>query len=232
MPAPQETSTTLTTAWASPEMDEVLARALIDLEVPRFGPSQKNKGDSPSCRFEPRNLLSSPPMLRHIGERLAEIVLSRCSGVALVGMATSGITWAALASLCSGLPMLYLRKVIEPGVSERLLEGIPPSEGKLILVDDLIFDGQSKRRAISVLDALGYRVSDVLVIIDRQLQRKDDGPPIDEAFDLKLHSLITMSEIVDYMLVHGDITPEQLAMLIRDYRMFDRWELPDFVADG
>ena len=213
-------------------MDEILARALIDLEVPRFGPSQKNKGDSPSCRFEPRNLLSSPEMLRHIGERLAEIALSRCSGVALVGMATSGITWAALASLCSGLPMLYLRKAVEPGVSDRLLEGIPPVEGKLILVDDLIFDGQSKRRAIKSLDALGYRVSDVLVVIDRQLQRKDDGPPIEEAFDLKLHSLITMSEIVDYLLLRDSITPEQLAMLVGDYRMYDRWKLPDFALDG
>ena len=213
-------------------MDEILARALIDLEVPRFGPSQKNKGDSPSCRFEPRNLLSSPEMLRHIGERLAEIALSRCSGVALVGMATSGITWAALASLCSGLPMLYLRKVVEPGVSERLLEGIPPSDGTLILVDDLIFDGQSKRQAIKSLNVLGFRVSDVLVVIDRQLQRKDDGPPIEEAFDLNLHSLMTMSEIVDYMLVRGAISPEQLAMLIGDYRMYDRWKLPDFAADG
>jgi orotate phosphoribosyltransferase len=212
-------------------MDQVLAQALIDLKVPQFGPSQKNKGDSPSCRFEPRNLLSSPPLLRHLGEKLAEIVRSRCSGQALVGMATSGIAWATLASLYSDLPMLYLRKALEPGVSERLLEGIPPSSGALVLVDDLIFDGHSKRQAILSLHKLGYRVSDVVVIIDRQLQRIMDGPPIEQAFDLRLHSLITMSDIVDYMLAQGALTSHQLEMLVRDYRHYRRWTLPRFAAN-
>lgn len=209
-------------------MDTRLARAIIELQVPQFGPNQKNKGDSPSCRFEPRHLLSSPEILRYIGQQLADVVKNRCTGNALVGLATSGIAWAAVASSYSNRPMLYLRKSIEARVSDNLLEGVPPTQGELILVDDLIFDGQSKRQAIDSLQELGFRVSDVVVIIDRQLQRIEDGPPLERAYNLKLHSLITMEEIIEYMLGSRAITPEQLQMLREDYNRFERWSLPGF----
>lgn len=159
---------------------------------------------------------------------MARVIKAQCNGTAVVGMATSGISWAALASLYSGLPMLYLRKAIEPGVSENLLEGIPPAEGPLILIDDLIFHGDSKRKSISALRELGFQVSDVVVIIDRQLQRKKDGPPVEAAHQLNLHSLINMTEIVDYMSAHNAITPSQLKMLVSDYTSFERWTMPGF----
>jgi orotate phosphoribosyltransferase len=213
-------------------MDSTLAKAIVNLKVPKFGPNQKNKGDSPLCRFEPRNLLSSPEMLRHIGKRMAHVIRTQCSGQAVVGLATSGIAWAALASRYSGLPMLYLRKTLEPGVSENLLEGIPPANGQLILIDDLIFNGDSKRRAITSLKQLGFQVSDVVVIIDRQLQRKKDGPSIEKTYMLKLHSLITMSDIVDYMSDNNEITPAQLDMLIKDYTKYERWTMPRFAERG
>ncbi len=211
-------------------MDERLADAIIRLDVPQFGPSQKNKGDSASCRFEPRHLLSCPDVLRYIGQRLAAVIGTDCTGSAIIGMATSGIAWAALASAYSGLPMLYIRKAPEPGVSEKLLEGIPPDGGPFILVDDLLFQGHSKKKAIEALQGLGYGISDVVVIIDRQLQRREDGPPLQQACDLNLHALITMTEIVDYMQAQGKITDTQLEQLIADYRSYDRWQLPRFAA--
>jgi uridine monophosphate synthetase len=213
-------------------MDEYLADVIVRLGVPQFGPSEKNKGDSTSCRFEPRHLLSSPEALRYIGQRFAEIVNRDCTGAALVGLATSGIAWAALASVYCELPMLYIRKAPEPGVSEKLLEGIPPSDGSMVLIDDLLFHGHSKRKAIKSLRDMGLRVSDVVVIIDRQLQRKLDGPPLQQDCDLRLHSMISMDEIVRHMQATSNISDDQLDRLIRDYRSYDRWDLPEFAREG
>jgi orotate phosphoribosyltransferase len=209
-------------------MDRVLAQAMIDLDVPRFGSSEKNRSDSRSCRFEPRNLLSSPEILQHVGQRLGQVAKTSCSGSALVGMATSGIAWAALASLHSGLPMLYVRKSAERLVSNKLLEGIPPADGKLILVDDLLFAGESKREALKILHGLGYTVTDILVVIDRELQKVADGPRIQEEYGLRLHSLITMSEIIDHLRKQGAVSEKQLMDLIADYRSAERWDMPDF----
>lgn len=213
-------------------MDTLLAQAIIDMQVPQFGSSLKNKNDSKSCKFDPRNLMSSPEVLRHIGHSLGNIARTRCSGSAIVGIATSGIAWASLASVYSNLPLLYIRKSIEQGVSDKLLEGIPPSDKKLILMDDLLFAGESKRKAIHLLRESGFTITDIVVVIDRELQRVENGPPLQTEFNLKLHSLITMSEIVAYMLQENAISKKQLADLMADYQSRERWEMPDFVKSA
>ena len=76
----------------------------------------------------------------------------------------------------------------------------------------------------------GFQVTDILVVIDRQLQRKKDGPTLQDEFGLKLHALITMDEIVAHMVRQNAITDTQLRDLARDYRRFERWDLPEFAA--
>lgn len=210
-------------------IDLILAQAILDLEVPYFGQSQKNMSDSRSCLFRPRRLLSSPAMLDHIGSRLASVVLEQCSSQVVIGLATSGIVWAALAAVRARVPMLYVRKLPEPGTSNDMVEGIPPADRRLVLIDDLLFTGQSKRAALRVLQGLGFVVTDLVVVIDRQLQRKSDGPSLQEEFGLELHALICMTDIVDYMVDRGAITGEQLAGLRTDYRAFERWHPPAFM---
>jgi orotate phosphoribosyltransferase len=213
-------------------MDLLLAEAIISLNVPQFGPNEKNKGDSQSCRFEPRNLLSSPTLLDHVGRALGMVVKERCRGSAIIGIATSGIAWATLASLYSRLPLLYVRKTQERRVSDKLIEGIPPTDRRVVLVDDLLFAGECKREAIEILNQEGYCVTDIVVIIDRELQRVKDGPRIQDEYELNLHSLITMTQIVDYMIERRAITPGQLEDLITDYRSKERWCLPGFARRG
>lgn len=209
-------------------MDRVLAKAIVDLKVPFFGKSLKNKGDSRSCLFDPRKLLSSPVILKYTGKKMAEIAKTKCSGKTLIGMSTSGIAWATVCSLYSGLPMLYVRKKLEKQMSSRYIEGILPKDKRLILIDDLIFAGESKNEAIEIIRNHGYKVTDVIVVIDRQLQRKKEGPSLQTKWNLKFYSLITMDEIVNYMKEKNAITKEQLKDLIKDYRRFERWDMPSF----
>lgn len=212
-------------------MDVFLAQAIIDLKVPFFGESLKNKGDSRSCLFRPRHLLSDPKVLKHLGKRMAKIALEECQSKTLTGMATSGIAFATVASMYSGLPMMYVRKKLEEHMSNQLIEGIPPRDKKVVLVDDLLFAGESKNEALEILKNHGYTVTDIIVVIDRQLQRKKEGPRVQDKWNLKLHALITMSEIINYMQTKNAITAQQLENLRRDYRRFDRWDQADFAKN-
>jgi len=209
-------------------MDYILAKAIADLNVPYFGESLKNKGDSQSCMFDPRKLLSSPQILKYIGRKMADIAMTRCNGNTLIGLATSGIAWGAVCSIYSGLPFLYVRKKLEKQMSAKYIEGIVPKKAKLILVDDLIFAGQSKAESIEIIKDHNLDVTDIIVVIDRQLQRKKDGPTIQDKHRIKLHALITMEEIVSYYISHHRIEDHQLKLLIRDYNQFERWDLPRF----
>jgi len=210
-------------------MDEILAKAIVDLQVPFFGQSLKNKGDSTSCLFRARRLLSSPLILKHAGKKIADIALNQCSSKTLMGVVSSGLPWAAAASIYSGLPMMYVRKKLELHMSNQMIEGIEPKNKKVILVDDLIFAGESKNEFLEILAKEGYKVTDIIVVIDRQLQRKKDGLAIQDKWHLKLHRLITMDEIVNYMEERQLISKEQLSNLIKDYRKFERWDMPKFV---
>ena len=210
-------------------MDRRLAQAIIDLEIPYFGSATKNKTDSRSCLFRPRRLLSSPEMLDYIGRRLAETVLTRCASRTIVGLATSGIAWAALAATHAKLPMLYVRKEPDHDTGNDVVEGVPPPDRRVVLVDDLLFTGQSKRTALEVLGTHGFTVTDVVVIIDRQLQRKSDGPCLQDRFGIALHALIEMSDIVDYMIERAAISDHDLGALVADYGAHERWFPPAFM---
>ena len=205
-------------------MDKILAKAIIDLQVPFFGESLKNKGDSRSCLFRARRLLSSPKILEHVGQRIAKIASTQCKAKVLMGVVSSGLPWAAAASIYSGLPMMYVRKKLELHMSNQMIEGIPPKDKKVILIDDLLFAGESKNEFLKILKNEGYRVTDIIVVMDRQLQRKKDGPRIQDKWNLKLHSLITMTEIVQYMKEVKTINNKQLISLQKDYQRFDRWD--------
>lgn len=211
-------------------MDATLAKSIVDLKVPFFGENLKNKHDSQSCMFDPRKLLSSPKLLKYIGKNMAKIVLTKCAGDTLIGLATSGIAWGAVCSLYSGLPFLYVRKKLERQMSNKFIEGILPKEAKLILVDDLIFAGESKNEAIEIIKNHGLTVTDIVVVIDRQLQRKKDGPSVQERHGVRLHTLIKMEELIKYMVATNTISQKQLKLLIRDYRQYERWDLPKFAA--
>ena len=211
-----------------PAYDRFLASLIVELGLIQFGPNEKNKNDSPSCLFDPRKLLSSPEAVKHISDWIANISIHKASASAIVGMATSGIAWATAASVKSQQPLLYVRKSIEKGVSSKLVEGIPPEDRRVILVDDLIFAGESICQALEILQSHELEVTDVVVIIDRQLQRVCDGPSVAQRAGIQFHSMINMSDIVDFLIETENINAQQLKDLIRDYRRFKRWDMPRF----
>lgn len=210
------------------EMDTFLAQAIVDLQVPYFGENLRNKEDSQSCLFDPRRLLSAPQILKYVGRRMAEVVENECRGNCIIGMATSGISWGTLCSIYTEMPFLYVRKKLESHMSSKYVEGVAPLNPQAILVDDLLFAGKSKSEAIDILRDQNIEVTDILVIIDRQLERKKDGPCIEKKYGIRLHSLITMEELVKHMIESNAITQEQIVLLMGDYRQFERWRMPTF----
>ena len=120
-------------------MDSTLIQAIAELGVVRFGASHKNKDDSPSCLFDPRLLLSRPDILEYAGGRIAEIALREATGSALVGMATSGIAWASVASISSSCFQDGAPAAIEtPAPTKNASRPVPAAAGIVTIVSGLI----------------------------------------------------------------------------------------------
>ncbi|MDQ5851176.1 MAG: hypothetical protein M3380_03720, partial [Chloroflexota bacterium] len=87
------------------------------------------------------------------------------------------------------------------------IEGHFEEGDSVVVIDDVISTGASKIEAIKPLRAAGLRVHDVAVLIDREGGGREELA----AQGLTLHSVFRMSELMDLLLEHERITPEEKA---------------------
>ena len=75
------------------------------------------------------------------------------------------------------------------------IEGILKKDQKVILIDDMATNAFSKIRFIDGIKHSGGIVNDVLIVLDRE----QGGVEALEKEGVKLHSLITLKELLSYM---------------------------------
>ncbi len=242
-------------------MDYRLAQMIVDTEVPEFGESLMNKGDSRSVLFNPRKLVTRPQHNKYVIDRLSNLLGTKIEADTILGISSLGLGLAQAVAAATGKNFLYVKLTAEPWKGKRHIEGDVSAARDykdLIIMDDLMFHNTTKKEAIEIarkhdrqgnyysnngengegtLDPKLLNPSQTLdvgssvVIIDRQLQRREDGPSLEE-MGIDTYSLITMQDIVAYMKNVGAITPVQMARLIEDYRGFDRHHMPEFARAG
>ncbi len=215
-------------------MDYRAAHMVVKRGAILFGENLRNKEDSPHTMGDPRLVGSDPFELRYLAERILHIAQTECEGNLLTGIVSYGLGLAAAAAVVSvetSKPMRfnYLKLVAEEHKGKKLVEGDVNLDDYGILVDDLVFHGTSTRVALENYKKRGFRndITDLIYFIDRQLQRTDKGPSLVHD-GYRLHRVLTMDEIVQYMIDNDAITPQQLEDVIHDYRLFERHDLPPF----
>lgn len=105
------------------------------------------------------------------------------------------------------ITLLTLEKAAES--SGRRIGGIVHGRFKrgdrVLLVDDVVTKGGSKREAITALEAAGLVVRDILVLVDRQ----EGGAAELAGGDYHLHSLISIRDLLDLYLTHNKLEVDQ-----------------------
>ena len=147
----------------TPESRErrVAARALIDsgcVAVRADEPFRLPSGWASPVYMDCRRLISYPSARKALlaqGQALLRQAgaLDGVAGVA--GGESSGIALAAWLSDALDMPMQYVRK---RAAGHRIIEGVVPESGKVLLVDDMMAVGQSKVRFLHALSEAGAQV--------------------------------------------------------------------------
>ena len=91
---------------------------------------------------------------------------------AIAGGETAGIPYAAFLSWKMGLPMLYVRKKPKGFGKNAMVEGNVVDGSRVILVEDLIFDGGSKVNFIEGLRRAGLVANHVFTIASYALHEE------------------------------------------------------------
>jgi orotate phosphoribosyltransferase len=82
-----------------------------------------------------------------------------------------------------------------------------PGVTKVVGVDDHISGGYTKLKFLEALDRAGLRITDFLAVVDRE----QGGREFLASLGITLHSLLTISELVEYYAYRGWISAEKAA---------------------
>ena len=175
-----------------------LADALLAAGCVKFGDFELKSGDRSPIYFDLRLLSGHPKLLSCVADAFAPI-LDKLTFDRLAAVPYAGLPIATAIALRLDRPLIYPRKEAkEYGTGATVEGGFHPGE-TVVLIDDLVTNAGSKVEAVDKLTAVGLKVRDVVVLIDREA---GGHKALSEA-GLELHSVFTFSELIDHWAESG-----------------------------
>ncbi len=200
---------------SEPKRVNELYEKLYDAGCVQFGSFTLKSGIQSPIYIDFRGLVSKPALLKEGGKALADYATDiGCDRIA--GLPYAGLPLAVAAGIAGNIPVVYPRREAKDYGTAKQIEGEFNAGEKVLVIDDIITDGQSKIEAIEPLKDSGLVVSDVLVIVDRE----QGGASKLEQSGYALHSIGKLSEIIAQLAEKGKIDEET------------RQSVDDFIANN
>ena len=175
-------------------MNEKVAKALVDANVVKFGDFTLASGIKSPIYVNLRVLPSYPDSMLTIADELSKAI-KKIKPDIVAGAETAGIPLSTAISLKTKVPMIYVRKKPKGYGMNQLIEGEISQGQKVVLVDDMATNAFSKLSFIQGIRQAGGIVEDVVIVLDRE----QGGVEALAKEKVKLHSLITLKELLGYM---------------------------------
>lgn len=193
-----------------------VARAIYDAQLLKFGDFELKSGDLSPFYLDLRKAQSHPIAFRAIVDSYAQMLEDIDHTIPVAGIPEAATPFAGAIGYSTHRPLLQPRKIIKEHGTKRSVEGEFEAGDSVVLLDDLISQGDSKLEAIEQIEHAGLVVEKFVVLIDRQqgglemIQRAgydiQAGLSISALVEtLRTERLITENQkdtVIDY--IHGD----------------------------
>jgi uridine monophosphate synthetase len=192
----------------SPELifPAALADDLLNTGCVRFGQFTLKSGETTPIYIDLRQLISHPHLLAEVSAAYLPI-LRHLAFDRIAALPYAALPIATTLSLQSGWPVVFPRKEARSYGNRTEIEGKFNTGETVVVINDIAGSGMSKFEAISKLVNSGMVVQDVVVLIDRQLGAAE--ALAEQGF--KLHSVLTLTSLLDYWQATGRVAAEQIA---------------------
>jgi len=170
-----------------------IAKALCDADVVKFGVFEFSGGRKSPVYINIRNISAYPETMSVIIDEMSKVVKKLDVNI-VAGAELAGIFLASGVAIKNKMPMVYVRRRPKRYGDPSMIEGLIKKDDKAVLIDDMMTNGMSK---LNFIEGIRHeaKVEDLLIVLDRE----QGGQETLEKEGVKLHKLITLKELIDYM---------------------------------
>ena len=175
------------------QREDFLLKA-YELGIIKFGNFTLKSGIESPFYVDLRPLSSSPQLLKTLANNLLELV-ERVNFDLICGVPYAALPMGTTMSLASGIPLIIKRKENKGYGTKRMVEGVYHDGQNCLLVEDVITSGQSLLETIEEIEREGLKVSDIVVVLDRE----QGGIEKLKAKGYTVHTLFTINEVINIL---------------------------------
>jgi uridine monophosphate synthetase len=188
---------------------ESLIGSLHDLGAVKFSDTGVWGSGRAPMTLDMQVLVSRPATLRRVA-RIMQTLAANMTYDRIAAVPMGGLAIGVALGLTVDKPIIYQRLMGRESTVGRYLAGEYKAGETAIVVDDVLEDGTAMLEHVGLLEMVRLKVSDVLVLLDRQL----GGREALEAKGYHLHAILTLPEIFDTLRNLRRLTPEQHRQLM------------------
>jgi orotate phosphoribosyltransferase len=162
-------------------------------------PYTLTSGKTSPIYVDGRKILSYPAVrdlvMTSLTEKAQDLITRHCINV-VAGGETAGIPYAAMVADRLNLPMIYIRKKPKDFGRGRQIEGDLPPEARVLLIEDLMSFGTSKKVFLDALVKAGAVVPALAVVFSYDLF--DLAPALAPHPVPEVASVVTWQDVYDF----------------------------------
>ncbi len=128
----------------------------------------------------------------------------------IAGVATAGIPHATLIADRLKRPLIYVRSSAKGHGRNNQIEGIYSSGDRVLLIEDLVNQGESLCHAANALRDHGLHVISALSIVDYQMKRAEE---LLKRHEISLYSLCNLDTLLDVAFEEDKLEEEEISLL-------------------